>query len=100
MATDATAYTVSGRSPDWSLIPDHMHETVKEYIEHGIIDDDFFEAVVTNDLKEACQFADERNKRRLWDYVSFLYMYAPGDCWGSTKKVNEWQERGGLRGKK
>lgn len=99
MATESTAYTVSGRSPDWSIIPAHMHETVKAYIERGHIDDDFFTAVVCNDLKEACRSADETNKRRLWDYVSFLYMYAPEDCWGTSAKVYAWVARRGLRGK-
>lgn len=99
MATNSTAYTVSGRSPDWSLIPVMMHETVKAYIETGYLEDDFFTAVVNNDLKEACQFADETNKRRLWDYVSFLYMYAPAECWSKPEKVKAWMKKGGLRGK-
>jgi hypothetical protein len=93
-----TAYTAGGR-PDWKLVPEHMREGVKIYIERGIPPGDFLTAVIQNDLKEACGRADEINARRIWHIVNFFYNYAPIDCWGSPGKMAAWIEQGGLYGK-
>lgn len=98
MSTESTAYVVNGRAPDWSLLPEHMHHVVKAWIENGECDDEFFTAFLKNDLKACCQYADLTNRRRLWDYVSFFYMYAPLECWGTEEKLQAWAKRGGLRG--
>ena len=98
--TSFTSWTVGGKPPDWSLIPPHMHVTVRDYVESGILDDEFFTAVVSNDLKRSCETADSVNRNRLFDYCSFLFMYAPNECWGSPKKVQEWRMSGGLAGRR
>ena len=45
-----------------------------------------------SDLREACMRADESNKHRLFDYISWLYNYAPRGSWGSHDTVVEWMD--------
>lgn len=79
-------------------IPAHMREGLIEFICTGRPTGDFLAAVLSNDLKEACRYADDFNKHRLFDYVTFLYNHAPVAAWGSPKKMHEWTARRGLEG--
>ena len=73
-----------------SRIPDHMHGGLMRYLVHGIQPGSFMLAVLSNDLQEACMRADDSNRYRLFDYVSWLYSYAPQGSWGSEDRVIEW----------
>lgn len=75
---------------NWSLIPPHMHGAVKRYFEDGIRPGHFLTAVLCNDLREACARADDENKHRLFEYIQFLYMHAPGGSWGSPENFRDW----------
>jgi hypothetical protein len=72
------------------LIPKHMHDDLKLYLEAGVIFDGFLLAVLRNDLREAVYSADAINAARLPDYVKYLFNYAPSQCWGSPSNVREW----------
>jgi hypothetical protein len=76
---------------DWSLIPDYMIGGLRRWIENGIEPGDFLCAVLKNDLKEACARADDNNQRRLFQYIKFLYCYAPSGCFGSEEKFDHWK---------
>ncbi|HRR29658.1 MAG TPA: hypothetical protein P5270_09905 [Victivallales bacterium] len=65
-------------------------EPLKLFIEHGIMPGSFLEAVLRNDLKEAMGRADVFNRRKVFEYVQWLYNKAPSDCWGSNDKVDAW----------
>ena len=82
--------------PDWSLIPAHMHEGIRGYVETGRPVGGFLTAVLTNDLREAAERADEENQRALYEWIRFLYCYAPAGCWGSPELVAEWYEHARL----
>lgn len=82
--------------PMWSLIPDHMRDCVENYVERGLIDDEFLEAVVCNDLKMAVMYADGININRLVDYVKFFSRYCPAMCWGNRENVENWVLNHGL----
>lgn len=60
------------------------------YIEHRIEPGSFLHSVLENDLKEACARADSINRRKLFEYVEWLYNEAPHECWGSPEKVSKW----------
>lgn len=77
---------------NWELIPEHMREGVKLYIEQGVRPGSFLAAVVCNDLKEAIGNADSINRERLADIVTFFYTYAPAACWGSPKAMKDWMK--------
>ena len=85
-----------GIKGDWTLIPAHMWDGLHLYITEGIEPGSFLSAVLQNDLRRACEAADDVNRHRLRDYVQFLYCHAPHDCWGSPEKYSAWIKRGGL----
>ena len=58
-------------APSWSLIPEHMIEVVRHYIENGLEPGSFLSAVLQNDLRRAVECADEININRLPDYIRY-----------------------------
>ena len=50
----------------------------------------FLQAILRDNLQEACARADEENKYLIFDYVYALYNFAPESCWGSPDKVDQW----------
>lgn len=52
----------------------------------------FLEAVLSNDLEEACARADYTNLWTLPAIVAYVYNELPGMCWGSPARVKEWPE--------
>lgn len=82
-----------------SILPGHMRNGMKLWIEHGIPAGSFLNAVLSNDLMTALGKADDFNRDRLFDYGIYLYNYAPSRCYGSPEKVAAWAAAGGLFGK-
>lgn len=93
--TDLPTYTGS-TNPDWSLIPDYMIGGLRRYIENGIEPGSFLSNLLSNDLRGTFETADMVNSRRVRDYVTFLYNYAPRDCWGCRENFVSWVQRKGL----
>jgi len=75
-----------------------MWDGLYHYVMDGRPTGSFLTAILSNNLKEACNRADDINKNLLYDYVFFLYNYAPLGCWGSEESVDHWMEIGGLCG--
>lgn len=75
-------------------IPEHMREGLVAYVLRRRRTGDFLRAVLENNLKEACDRADDENKRALFAYVFFLYNHAPTSAWGSPANVKAWLEGG------
>lgn len=73
-----------------AYIPKHMTGAVKQYIEDGIPPGSFLTAVICNDLKEAVGRADHINIQALPNIVSWFYINAPRECWGSPEKFEAW----------
>ena len=98
-----TAMTVNGtdykRKMDHYGIPDYMQDGLSFYLSEGRPVGNFLTAVLTNNLKEACNRADDTNIRLLPNYVSFLYNQAPMNSWGSEERVTAWIEQRGLLGR-
>lgn len=75
-------------------IPAHCREGLVAYLRYGRRPGHFLEAILSNDLAEACARADEDNQRALFDYVVLLINHAPSEAWGSPGRVRNWIERG------
>jgi hypothetical protein len=75
---------------NYNLIPEHIRDGMKRYIEEGIPPGGFLMAVLENNLTEAYKRADHINKERIPDIVDFVYNELPLQCWGSPNKVSEW----------
>lgn len=84
---------------NYALLPEHMRDAMKRYIERGIPGGSFLNAVLCNDLMGALGRADEVNRERLLDYGNFLYNEAPATCYGSRENVSAWIAHGGMHGK-
>jgi hypothetical protein len=73
-----------------SRIPEHMRHSLVYYLTEGRPVGHFLTAVLSNDLKEACNRADDLNRHLLYDYIFFLFNNAPGNSWGSPERVHGW----------
>lgn len=89
---------VNWLAADWGLLPPHMVDPVRRYIEQGLHPGGFTEAVICNDLAGAFSRADSVNQDRLRNIVAFFWLYAPAECWGSKDKMVNWINKGGLHG--
>ncbi len=81
------------------ILPFHMRDGVRLWIERGIGPGSFLTAVLSNDLFGALGRADEENSRALKSYGVYFYSYAPSGCYGSPLRVAEWAKSGGLAGR-
>ena len=71
-------------------IPKHIIKNIRRYIDHGIIPGDFLQAVIKNDLRGACAWADDENLKNLPAFVAYFYNKSPSACWGSHQKMKRW----------
>ena len=83
---------------EYSVIPDYMQESLREYVNTGRLSGDFLRAVLTNNLYDAVGRADANNRPLIPVYVRWLYNRAPGVCFGSIDEVRAWVAHRGLAG--
>lgn len=104
--TDNLINTLTGRwrnpSIEWRggkcILPEHTHRALANYIETGEdLLDDFFDALLENDLRKAVHNADDINLPIIHHIVAWLYNYAPTLCQGSPEKVWKWKTEGGMQ---
>lgn len=72
-------------------IPAPLKGELERYIKQAIPPGDMLEAVLRNDLKEACSRISPAYQSKLWDIVKWLYHNAPIQCWGSPEAVANWR---------
>ena len=82
-----------------AMLPKHMREPMQNYIERGYPVGEFLRALLSNNLRRTFETADDVNQGRILDFLRYLYLYCPANCWGSPENVSAWQQRGGLLGK-
>lgn len=91
MISEEELYTrIRGMSYRALQIPEHMHESIINYIVHRQPVGDFLRAVLANDLKKAISKADEDNLQNLAAFPIFLHMWAPDECHGSAVAYEQW----------
>jgi hypothetical protein len=85
---------------DYSHLPERMQESLRAYIEHGVLPAraDFLYELLTNDLYGVFKFGDAENLGVLPGWLSWLYNNPPSGCWGSREKVAAWVAKGGMLG--
>lgn len=74
-------------------IPEHMMESIRRYVDHGIKPGSFLEAVICNNLYKAIAHADSVNIHQLPAYAAYFYNETPFFCWGSRERMVEWMAR-------
>jgi hypothetical protein len=80
-------------TPNYYGLPESLQEGMRLYIEDRVETGGFLRAVLSNDLRTACERADAENQRALFDIVAWIYNNAPSNCWGSTAAVAAWIAR-------
>lgn len=65
-------------------------ESIDRYVALGVPTGGFLEAVISNDLQEACGRADETSRLILFELVFYLHCACPAQCWGSREKYQSW----------
>lgn len=83
---------------NYHKLPIHMQAIVEDYIEKGIIPDDFTRACLENKLVESFSLADEINMEHMKDWANWLYNDCPMMARGSKQMVDNWIEVGGIQG--
>ena len=73
-------------------VPDHCRDGLVDYFSLRHLPGGFLTAVLENNLMEAFGRADDTNRSTMFNYVDFLYNYAPAPAWGSPAKVLAWVE--------
>lgn len=71
-------------------LPRHLRGGLIRYVDHGILPGSFLQAVISNDLREACARADDASRPMLWAIVQWLHWEAPGGSWGSREALVSW----------
>ena len=82
--------TVNRPDIDYSMLPPHMIEGARDYVENGLEPGGFLMAVLCNDLTGAFGRADSINREEMFTWASWLFNEAPSPCWGSPAKVRAW----------
>lgn len=75
---------------DVSEVPESVLGGFQRYVEYGVLTGGFLHALLSNDLRESFNRADEGNREALFEIVSFCHNHLPGICWGSPAKVKDW----------
>lgn len=75
---------------NYDLLPPSAMESLAEYVRIGRPVGGFLEALLSNNLKDACAQADDINIWLLPIYVSYLHNKVPFLCWGSHEKYVAW----------
>lgn len=81
-----------------TLLPEHMRDSMKRWIQFGISPGSFGLAILRNNLTESFLMADAINRQRMVDWVKFLVYHMPAGAWGSPDAVDCWIDNGGLNG--
>ena len=80
------------------LIPEHMHDAVRLYVERGVAGGSFLTAVLSNKFVDAYNRADDANTAAMRGWAELLYWHLPSGCWGSPEKVEAWISHRGVSG--
>jgi hypothetical protein len=84
---------VNGRPVDYSMLPDHMQDGMRRYLEDGIEPGGFACAALANDLVGAAGKADMTNLHALHKWAMWLYNECPRYAWGSYEAIDRWIKR-------
>lgn len=75
------------------VLPHDLQESIDNYVQYGIPAGGFLEAVIDNDLSEACGRADDTNIKILPVIVAYFYNECPSGAWGFPGAHDRWVKR-------
>lgn len=82
----------------YELIPEHMRQGTKLYIENGITPGSFlFFLLADEKWSDVLAMADSVNSASMYQWRQFV-SGIPMACWGSRENVQRWMDHGGYNG--
>jgi len=79
------------RDVDYSKCPvPRMADAVRRYVEKGIQPGHFLMALLSNDLMETIDRADDENAAAIRQWAIFVHCELPAGCHGSPDRVKGW----------
>lgn len=78
------------------MIPEHTMYALNQYVKHGQPVGGFLEAVLTNDLVGAFDYADDEHQACMLDLLRHIRLKIPARCWGDRENLIEWIKHRGL----
>jgi hypothetical protein len=85
-------------NPRYEMLPEHMREGMKRYVEEGTHPGDFLMLMLSHNIYEAAGKADRINLQAIPAYIFFMYNDIPTISHGSRESVDAWIESKGLQG--
>jgi hypothetical protein len=85
-------------NPRYEMLPAHMQEGMKRYIEQGADPGDFLKSMLRHEIYEAAGKADRINLQAIPAYIFFMCNDIPAIAHGSKEAVDTWIETKGLQG--
>lgn len=92
METEELKQLIAAKNVDYSLLPGHLQDGMRRYVEHGVPPGGFLTAVLENDLMEAFKRADSSSQRGMLNIILFMYNEMPMGIYGSPELVKAWVE--------
>lgn len=74
-------------------VPEPTVNALRRYYLRGLNPGSFLVAILNNDLRGACEQANDLERHRLFEIVQFLFVHAPADSWGRPDAAEQWIER-------
>ena len=84
------------RTIDYSMLPEHMQDGARMYVEEGVEPGGFMYSILCNDFIAAAGQADLKNREALYWWAVWLSNELPRAAWGSVQNVEAWMDKGGF----
>jgi len=75
------------------VLPEHLRESLIEYVFSGRPTGGFLEACIDNDLHQAVNRADPESLNVIPAVLGYLYLDCPAGCWGFKGAAQRWIEK-------
>ena len=83
---------------DYDMLPEHMRQGARLYMEEGIAGGSFLMALLANDVVTALNCSDDTNNQTLPEWAYWLQWQIPACSWGSVEAVQKWISHDGQKG--
>lgn len=74
----------------YEFLPETSKTGLENYVTHKLMPGSFLMAVLSNNLFDAVNKADNEHQKQLVNIVKFLYNRVPSNCWGTREMVLDY----------
>ncbi len=77
-------------SDEYRHVPVHVIEEINRFVDARLHPGDFVKSILCNDLVGVVKYAGAEEKPFICDIVKYIFNNIPQDCWGNTKRYQDW----------